>query len=319
MARPLRLEYEGGIYHVLNRGNYRSAIFRSEKTKAAFLSCLGEACEKTGWRIHAWCVMSNHYHLALETPQGNLADGMRWLQGTFATRFNRMRREHGHIFQGRYKSLVVDPGEGLGSLCHYIHLNGVRARVCSIDELRDWRWSSVAWLNSPKNRPGWYEPNSALGSAGGLRDSAAGRRKYCEYLAWLAEDEPARKALCFEQMSKGWAIGTLDFKKELAKEHQLFAASRKSGCDDLAEVKEAVLQERLDVLLKKVARTRKDIENDGKFADWKVALAATLKRRTTATNGWLKDNLAMGSVHEIGRQVAAWRRNPVRKWVRKLR
>jgi len=107
MARPLRLELQDGVYHVLNRGNYRTDIFRAEKTKAAFLKCLGEACDKTGWRVHAWCIMSNHYHLALSTPRANLGEGMRWLQGTFATRFNRMRQERGHLFQGRYKSLVV--------------------------------------------------------------------------------------------------------------------------------------------------------------------------------------------------------------------
>ena len=93
MARKLRLESEGGVYHVLNRGNYRSDIFRGEKTRAAFLKCLGEACEKTGWRVQAWCLMSNHYHLAVETPRANLAEGMRWLQGTFSTRFNRLRQE----------------------------------------------------------------------------------------------------------------------------------------------------------------------------------------------------------------------------------
>ncbi|MBI3885166.1 MAG: transposase [Opitutae bacterium] len=89
MPRKLRLESAGGIYHVINRGNYRADLFRSEKTKAAFLNCLDEACAKTGWRVHAWCLMSNHDHLAAETPRANLVEGMRWLQGTFATRFNR--------------------------------------------------------------------------------------------------------------------------------------------------------------------------------------------------------------------------------------
>ena len=130
MARPLRMESEAGVYHVLNRGNYRAAIFRTEKAKAAFLKCLDEACGKTGWRVHAWCIMSNHYHLALSTPRANLVDGMRWLQGTFSVRFNRLRKEYGHLFQCRYKSLVVDPGEPLGPLCHDIHLNPVRARLC---------------------------------------------------------------------------------------------------------------------------------------------------------------------------------------------
>lgn len=183
MARKLRLEAEGGVYHVLNRGNYRAPIFREEKTKLAFLRCLHEACTKTGWRVHAWCVMSNHYHLALETPQPNLVEGMRWLQGSFGARFNGFRKEHGRLFQGRYKSLMVDPGEGRGPLCHYIHLNPVRARLCRAEQLSGWRWCSVHWLMNPRLRASWYDPTPALDHAGGLADTAAGRRKYVEYLA----------------------------------------------------------------------------------------------------------------------------------------
>ncbi len=319
MARQLRMEFKDGVYHVINRGNYRSAIFRAEKTKAAFLKCLGEACEKTGWRIHAWCVMSNHYHLALETPGANLVDGMRWLQGTFATRFNRMRKEQGHLFQGRYKSLIVDAGDGLGALSHYIHLNPVRAGICAMADLESWRWSSANWLFNPKLRPRWYDPQAALSEAGGLRDTAAGRRKYGEFLAWLTEDEPARKALRFEQMSKGWAIGTVGFKKDLAKEHRQFAAARQAGGDDLAEAKEAALQERLGELLQKVGHTRTDAESGEKYIPWKLAVASAMKAATTATNRWLSENLAMGSMHEVSRQVSAWDRAPDRALLRKLK
>lgn len=139
MARRLRMESTSGVYHVLNRGNYRLDIFRLEKTKAAFLQCVDEACERTAWRVHAWCLMSNHYHLAISTPRANLVEGMRWLQGTFALRFNRFRGERGHLFQGRYKSLLVDPADGLGALCHYIHLNPVRAHLCAVTGLKRYR------------------------------------------------------------------------------------------------------------------------------------------------------------------------------------
>ena len=99
MARKLRLEYEGAIYHVISRGNYRAKVFGAEKTKAAFLKCLGEASAKSGWAVHAWCVMSNHYHLCFTTPQPNLVEGMRWLQATFSMRFSRLRNERGNVFQ----------------------------------------------------------------------------------------------------------------------------------------------------------------------------------------------------------------------------
>ena len=108
MARKLRLEYPGAMYHVLNRGNYRADIFLSEGSKHAFTKCLFETCEKAGWRLHAYIIMRNHYHLALETPGGNLVEGMRWLQSTYANRFNRLRKESGHVFQGRYHALIVE-------------------------------------------------------------------------------------------------------------------------------------------------------------------------------------------------------------------
>src|SRR5947209_1210880 len=125
MARKLRIQFEGAVYHVISRGNYRAHVFADDRTKSAFLGCLDEACRKAGWVVHAWCVMSNHYHLCVETPQPNLVDGMRWLQGTFSVRFNRFRDERGHLFQGRYKALLV-ASEAIGAVCHYIHLNPVR-------------------------------------------------------------------------------------------------------------------------------------------------------------------------------------------------
>ena len=126
MARQLRLEYPGAIYHVINRGNYRAYVFTSAGAKQAFEECLFAACARSGWLLHAFVIMGNHYHLALETPQGNLVAGMQWLQSTFANRFNKLRGEREHLFQGRYKSLLVEEGEALGLLCHYLHLNPVR-------------------------------------------------------------------------------------------------------------------------------------------------------------------------------------------------
>jgi REP element-mobilizing transposase RayT len=108
MARKLRFEFEGALYHVINRGNYRRDLFETPATAKAFEATLDEACELHGWKLHAYVVMRNHYHLALETPQPNLVAGMHWLQSTFATRFNRFRSERGHLFQGRYQSLLIE-------------------------------------------------------------------------------------------------------------------------------------------------------------------------------------------------------------------
>ncbi len=292
MARKLRLESEGGIYHVISRGNYRAPVFRGDKTKAAFLHCLNEACGKTGWRIQAWCLRSNHYHLAVETPRANLVEGMRWLQGTFSIRFNRLRQERGHVFQGRYKSLLVDPDGGLGSLCHYIHLNPVRAHLRRVEQLPEWPWSSLHWLMAAKLRPAWYDPSAALAHAGGLRDTAAGRKKYLDYLAWLAEDDPARKAQNFSEMSKGWIIGTVGFAMDMAREHAEAAGHGRRLASDMRIAQEAVWAEELARLLSKLGRPVGDLKKEGKSVPWKLALAAGLKSRTTATNRWLNEAAA---------------------------
>ena len=310
MARPLRLESEGGVYHVLNRGNYRADIFRGGKTRAAFLQCLAETCGKTGWRIHAWCVMSNHYHLAVETPQANLVDGMRWLQGTFSTRFNRLRDERGHLFQGRYKSLVVDPDTGLGPLCHYIHLNPVRARLCTVEALPDWPWSSLSWVLNPARRAPWFEAGAALAQAGDLKDTTAGRRNYLAYLAWLAEDEPARKAQQFERMSRGWIIGTTGFAKTVLDEHRDAVGRGRLRAAELQAAAEEQWEETLAALLHRAGRSREELVGAGKSTDWKLALAAALKARTTVTNRWLGATLHLGNLYEVSRKVAAWSRRP---------
>ena len=141
MARKLRLEFPGACYHVINRGNRRVGPFGAAQTRDAFESCLFEACVRSKWVLHAYEIMGNHFHLALETPEGNLAAGMQWLQATFTNRYNRVRGQagHGSIFQGRYKALLVQAGTALGMVCDYIHLNPVRAGLASVGRMSDWR------------------------------------------------------------------------------------------------------------------------------------------------------------------------------------
>ena len=142
MARKLRVEYPGAIYHVMSRGDRREEIFRDDADRQRFLATLGEACAKTGWQVHALCLMPDHFHLVVETPQANLVAGMKWLLGVYAGRFNRRHHVFGHLFSGRYKSLIVD-GSGSGYLktvCEYAHLNPARAKVLKPEEaLRGYR------------------------------------------------------------------------------------------------------------------------------------------------------------------------------------
>jgi REP element-mobilizing transposase RayT len=304
------MEYAGALYHVINRGNYRADVFATEGAKRAFVKALDETASKQGWRVYAWALMSNHYHLALETPQPNLVDGMKELQGTFATRFNRLRRENGHVFQGRYKSLLVETGAHLGMLCHYIHLNPVRAGLCAVEQLDQWPWTSLPWLMRPKLRATWYDAAESLLHAGELADTRSGRENYAAYLGWLQENKAAQKEARFERMSKGWVIGSRQFKRDLLEDHRALLEHGAITPEALAEGRELRWEEELGRLLQRIDRRADDLAVESKSAPWKVALGAALKQKTTVTNRWLSERLNLGNLYEVSRKVNAWQRDP---------
>lgn len=308
MARKLRLEFPGAIYHVINRGNYRADIFRSERAKAAFEACLFEASAKSDWALHAFVLMSNHYHLALETPEANLVTGMQWLQATFANRFNRLRGERGHLFQGRYKALLVEDGEALGQVCDYIHLNPVRAGILPVERLREYRHSSYWYLWESKARPAFLHCATALAEAGGLTDTPAGRRSYADYLAWQAAEGPAGKSKAYVRLSEGWALGTQEFKAALIKDHALAAEARAWENTGAQEMREARWEENFQRALRVLGRKSADLSHGPKSLAWKVALAAHLKERTQASNPWLSRRLGMGKPVYVSRLVSTLRK-----------
>jgi REP element-mobilizing transposase RayT len=216
MPRKLRLEEVGGLYHVINRGNYRYPVFHSVGAAAAFEQTLWDTLGRFNWRLHGYALMPNHFHLAVETPLPNLSTGMHWLECTYATRFNRFRSERGHVFQGRYQALRIENGAALARVVDYIHLNPVRAKLISEPHLVGFRWSSLGRLVNG-NRPLGLVADLLL-SQWGLPDEAQSWLRYVEHLRALAADAAEQKRLGFDQFSRGWAIGTAGWKRSLAKE-----------------------------------------------------------------------------------------------------
>jgi len=152
MTRPLRLEFNGAIYHVTSRGNARQVIFLNGEDFADFLSVLASVVKRYHFLLHAYCLMDNHYHLLIETPEGNLSKGMRQLNGIYTQRFNQKHQRVGHLMQGRYKAILVDKDNYLLELCRYIVLNPVRAGI--VKDPKDYRWSSYQATAGYSNTPG---------------------------------------------------------------------------------------------------------------------------------------------------------------------
>lgn len=161
MSRPLRVEMAGGVYHVTSRGDGREDIFLDDDDRRQFLALLRSTIERFGWRCLAYCLMTNHYHLMIETPAPNLARGMRQLNGVYTQRFNRRHGRIGHVFQGRYKAIVVQKDAHLLELCRYVVLNPVRAGL--VQRVQDWPWSSYRATVGQHAEPDWLTTDWLLG------------------------------------------------------------------------------------------------------------------------------------------------------------
>lgn len=172
MSRPLRIEFHGALYHITARGDRREPIYEDDEDRALFMNILGQVVADFNWVCHAYCLMGNHYHLVVETPDGNLAKGMRQLNGVYTQANNRRHRRTGHLFQGRYKAILVDADAYLLELSRYVVLNPVRAGM--ISDPGDWAWSSYLPMLG-KNGPPWLAVDGILAMFAKRRDLAIER------------------------------------------------------------------------------------------------------------------------------------------------
>ena len=185
MARPLRIIFPGAFYHITARGNERKAVFKSKRDREKFLEYLETANERYNAVIHAFCMMDNHYHLLLETPSGNLSQIMRHINGAYTTYFNVKRARSGHLFQGRYKAILVERDEYAKELSRYIHLNPVRAKLVEAPE--DYVWSSYIFYIGKKKSPKWLRREFILGYFGSK--ASASQKEYLKFVQSLIGQE----------------------------------------------------------------------------------------------------------------------------------
>ena len=325
MARMLRIEYPGAFYHVMARGKRRETVFHDDDDRKFFLATLAEVCGMTGWRVHAWVLMGNHYHLCVQTPEANLVDGMKWLQNTVTRRYNVRHRAWGRLFGDRYKAVVVDGEDSsyYGTLVDYIHLNPVRARLVRTRDgqsVLDYPWSSLAGGSAlpPGRRPDWLAVADGL-EMFGLPDSSAGRRRMVERLDLRAMEESHRTCgvpvpakgvdMRRSHLRRGWYWGGQAFEEKL----NALACSAVVGKDRGSRAYRRTPQhlahgeQRARCLLEEgLAAAGLQAGGLGALPGSdvrKVAIATLIRRQTTVSQQWIADRLEMRSAANVSQQL----------------
>ncbi len=295
MPRKLRLDYPGAIHHVMSRGDRREPIFKDEQDREDFVRTLGQVCAKTAWQVHAYCLMFNHFHLIVETPQAGLVAGMKWFLGVYTARFNRRHKLVGHLFSGRYKSLIVD-GSGNGYLktvCDYVHLNPARAGLVAPDRpLKSFSWSSwPAYLKASSRRPPWLRVDRLIGEYRIPKDSAAGRRR----LEQALEERRGREdPKAYRPLRRGWFLGDRALREELLESVSTLAGNQHYG-EELRESAEQRARWLIVAALTRRGWTERDLELRPKGDPFKIRLAQKLREQTTVTVAWIARRLHMGT------------------------
>jgi REP element-mobilizing transposase RayT len=286
----------------MNRGDRREPSVRDDEDRTRFLSTLGEACSKAGWQVQAYCLMENHFHLVVETPEPNLVAGMKWFLGTYTGRFNRRHKLFGHLFSGRYKALVVD-GSGNGYLktvCDYVHLNPARAKLvgggCAlegfcVEQLAGVFAGPVEASSVVAGLPAGRHVDWLLGEWGIPKDSPAGRQRLKQA---LEERRGAEEGEEFKPIRRGWCLGEETFRQELLAQMNERIGAEHYG-EERTESAEALAEQIIAEELKRRRWREAELQTKAKGDAEKVALAARLRAETTMTVGWIAERLGMGT------------------------
>ncbi len=327
MARQLRIQYPGAIYHIMARGDRQEPIVRNDGDRRALLRTLEDMCERTGIQVYAYALLDNHYHLVLVTPEGNLVKGMSWLQNTYTRRFNTCHHLWGHLFGDRYKSVLVDPeGNYFRRVIDYVHLNPVRAGLISADRIGRYPWGSLKLLlGSPVNRPRWLAAEGVL-SAFNLDDTSAGRMTYRRRLETIIEKEGPRKAGRVDvrinspdslqaTIRRGWYFGSQEFKERLlpmldeASKHPQSRGADGYYGEQLRDHDErrarVIIQEGCTFFGTDPMALRSRKRNDPE----KVLLGEVIASQTSVKLDWIRNELGLGARGYASRLINQMRRN----------
>ena len=336
MARQIRIEYEGAMYHVMARGNRRERIFVDDEDRQIFLKTIGEACEMTGWRVHAWVLMDNHYHLLIETPEANLVSGMKWVQNAYTRRFNVRHHQWGRLFGDRYKAVSVEGGGYYyQTLLDYIHLNPVRARMVNVSEgqsVMDYVWSSLAcgYVLMPGKRAPWLAVIEGLNGFG-FADTVTGRRRFVERLNRRVVEEGAEKAgipvvgpevdaRC-SQLQRGWYWGSQAFAEGLIELGKKLTRKQKSRIYRSADERHAhheVEAQRILAIGCRVFGLDKELIAKLPGSDSrKVAIAKMIWSKTTVSQQWIAEQLGMKTAANVSQQIKRSKESEVDEILRK--
>jgi len=305
MARKPRVEYEGAFYHVMARGDRDQDIYGDDEDRRLFVELMGQVCGRTGWRIHSWVLMGNHFHWLLETPEANLVTGMKWFMGAYTQKFNRRHQFYGHLFQGRYKAIPIQEGDYLLRVSDYIHLNPVRAGAIQPGSLRleDYSWSSYGvWIKRGKI-PHWSPMNSVLNWCG-LRKTQV--KEYRQRLKRLVK-ESLKGEMDWGDLKKGWMLGDEGFAQEMVEQVGKWmgkGGKRESYVGkEVCRHDEVQAREWLKVGLERLGIEPEDLSKMAKTDVRKRALAAWLKSKSIVSNGWLAEALNMGYSGNAGKDL----------------
>ncbi|MBL9170611.1 MAG: transposase [Verrucomicrobiales bacterium] len=309
MARKLRIQFPGALYHIVNRGDRSEPIVRDDTDRERFIETLAQACQKTGWRVDAYCLLTDHFHLVVQTPEPNLVDGMKWFLGTYTARFNRRHATGGHLFNGRYKSQVLDSGDLALRMqaIDYLHLNPVRTGdVSEGNPLASFRWSSFpSYLAGGGSRPGWLEVSHVLAHLQEPDDSDGWKSLEARTEALRAEARAERWAI----FRRGWYLGCDSFRRQLLDHLGGLRDDKSTGLVWRASAEqqaEKVIQRTLQHL----GWQESDLTQRAKTDREKVFIAREIRKETTLPLTWIAARLSMGSRNTLRNSLAFADRAP---------